>query len=399
MASHSLLISLFLLAGVGLAFGHFILDEDHFAAQMEGHLKNFMYPRYPRPENRGAWLASRQYVMDKFRLYGLNPHLQCFNTSVQTGIGFDSYETVTGCNVIGVSHGEQDLPHRMVVGAHFDTAIGGVNNRPLRRDGAGISTLIEVAKAYRDSILWKGYKSSYTTIFVAFDLNTLEESTRNAPNSVPGSKYFVDNYLGKNIESYPLSGSFVIDSIASYNTKENTQSLPSDFSHVFPEAYTEIRDTNEGKGNFLAAVTNNAGKSLLQDFAKNFEEESDGKEFRLQQLVAEDFGNGRTYQMFEEYDSRAFWLRDHPLSCILLTDTTDDYRGLNRGDMCDEACTLQDFLTADRKKFLYSTYKALAQTLLDKQAEPTDSGSGMVQMSWLTLVACVAIARVFASAN
>jgi len=65
----------------------------------------------------------------------------------------------------------------IVVGADYDSTGTELNKQPLRNNGAGISLLIEAARAYEDSWRWKGWATNYSVVFVAFDLNTREQVT------------------------------------------------------------------------------------------------------------------------------------------------------------------------------------------------------------------------------
>lgn len=63
----------------------------------------------------------------------------------------------------------------MVVGAHYDSSGNDENNKALRSNGVGIATLLETARAFEESARWQGFVKNYTTIFVAFDINTKQQ--------------------------------------------------------------------------------------------------------------------------------------------------------------------------------------------------------------------------------
>lgn len=85
-----------------------------------------------------------------------------------------SYVQVTGCNVIGTSLG-RSMKNLLLVGAHYDSSGVKTDNAPLRDNGVGTAVMLEVASALEGSIRWKGFARNFTTIFVAFDLNTEEQ--------------------------------------------------------------------------------------------------------------------------------------------------------------------------------------------------------------------------------
>lgn len=63
----------------------------------------------------------------------------------------------------------------VVIGAHYDSSGEPENNDALRDNGVGVATLLETARAFTESVKSKGFHVNYTTIFVAFDLNTKEQ--------------------------------------------------------------------------------------------------------------------------------------------------------------------------------------------------------------------------------
>ena len=79
-----------------------------------------------------------------------------------------------GCNIIGISKGDT-TKNQVVIGAHYDSSGEKSNNKPLRDNGVGVAVFLEVIRAYVETINWKGYHNNFTTIFVAFDLNTKEQ--------------------------------------------------------------------------------------------------------------------------------------------------------------------------------------------------------------------------------
>lgn len=90
-----------------------------------------------------------------------------------------SYHQVEGVNIIGVAQATSNKPGAIVVvGANYDSNTR-ENPGPLFNNGAGIAALLETARLFTHNIKWSGsFKQNYTTIFVAFDLNTKEHDVR-----------------------------------------------------------------------------------------------------------------------------------------------------------------------------------------------------------------------------
>jgi len=364
-----------------------ILDVEEFTDMMVDHLKMFGSPANPgyyNASDRDAWMSSREYITKEFKQMGLETELQCFSVQLAED------DEVMGCNVIGVSPGET-YKERLVVGAHYDS-LGGRDPQdprgPLRENGAGVATLIEVARAYETSARWKGFKRNFPVIFVAFDLATIGQAGPGAGQA--GAQHFVEQWLPAHasLEVFPPKGAFVLDSIATYNTDRYSQrSLPSDFSAVFPEGYQQIH-ANRQRGNFLAAVTTADGAWLCHDFATNYQAEpkrrcKKSKEkktkgarksspFRLQELVAAEsgLGGGASYEAFVTSDTRPFW-EAAALPTVLLTDMgAPRSRVIPEEERCAPVCP--SFASPRTMAFLHETYSALGRTLLDKQTTEID---------------------------
>jgi len=348
-------------------------------------LENLQDVRHPNPNNRQDWLDAREYIKAQFRTAGLEAKEDCFTTTISYG-GYNSSHEEEGCNIWGQVEGESDR-NRIIVGARYDTSRNQRDNEPLRRNGAGVATLLQVARSYTHTINWRFHKPKYTTVFVAFDLNTLQESTRQS--SKPGSQFYVDEFVTPKLQNSAPRGVYILDSLSSLNQEAGSQSLPSDFDVVFPQGYQQITEMHERKGNFLAAVTTPLGQDILTAFTKNFKEADN---YRLQSLITSDFGESKTYQMFEEFDAHAFWMTNK-VPTVLLTDTTADYRRL--AHKCTEDCSLEEFTTEARLDFLYSTYVGLTKALLTQQTKIDTSGGTVVSTNWVVLVLAAVLTSVF----
>lgn len=101
------------------------------------------------------------------------------------------YLQVEGVNIIGLAPAISNKPGAVVVvGANYDS-----NTRddpgPLFNNGAGIAALLETARLFMHNVKWSGaFKQNFTTIFVAFDLNTKEHDVRK-PKPAPFELTFI----------------------------------------------------------------------------------------------------------------------------------------------------------------------------------------------------------------
>ena len=73
--------------------------------------------------------------------------------------------------MIGIKRAVTEHPGAVVVvGADYDS--NGVDNA-LFHNGGGVAALLEVARLYSFNAAWSGrFVANYTTVFVAFDINT-----------------------------------------------------------------------------------------------------------------------------------------------------------------------------------------------------------------------------------
>jgi len=370
------------------------LEPDDFAESMSAHFGHLAAHRNPRPLYGDNWRKAREYIKEAFIEMGLETELQCFNSTVEM-VSPDGATTVTtvaeGCNVVGVSGGAKS-GNTIVLGAHYDTQDHGVVNTPLARNGAGVATLLEVAKAYQESVQDEHYYRNYTTVFVAFDLNNIEEPTPSKGYS--GVSNFVTGWLEPRLPSSPLKGAVILDSIASYSSEANSQNLTSDFKQIFPEAYVRINEEDR-KGDFLAAVTTEDGQDFLKAFVGSYRRDRMARPFRLQELVTagQSFGYGETFEAMTSYEAAPFWEHTPTLPALLLTDTRG-MRDLPASDVvCEQTCP-EEWATPQRMEFLYHTYASLLRLLLEEQTtEYSGSGVSGTSASGLALVGCMLLGR------
>lgn len=369
-------------------------DAEELSRALIQHFDKLDSARHPRSKSYTEWLQARDYMYEVFKKMGLQTEQQCFNTTVTHD--FDDEREVQGCNIIGISRGAVDGLNTLVVGAHYDSSGSVEYTAPLRDNGVGAAVLIEVARSYEESHRWKGWTRNFTIIFVAFDLNTKEQFPESTGK--PGSHHFVNSWLLPMLQQkrQALGGAVILDSISTYNMVEHTQTLPADFKTVFPTAFDRI-DNGSRKGDYLAAVTtqNTDANKLLSDFAGHYRKDRRRLPYRLQEQSASSLGSGATLSTLNHQASYDFWTAKPNLPAILLTDTGDD-RVKPEGEDCTIDCNYI-FANKDRMEFIYSTYKALTNTLLDRQATYVglQSGSGSLQAtSVASLLLTAVLARV-----
>lgn len=402
MTARLFLLGLVVAAAVTLSVSHApnseIQDPKSFTESMLNHFQVLENARHPRNQSRDAWTNTRQYILGEFEKNGLQVELQCFNTSVT--VEYEHEEEVTGCNVIGTSMGTS-TKNLLVVGAHYDSSGIKTGHAPLRDNGVGVAVMLEVVSALEGSIRWKGFVRNYTTIFVAFDLNTGEQFPKSTGWS--GARHFVNNYLVPKLqkERRSLNGSFILDSIATYNTEEQSQTLSADFKTVFPEAYERITNSSN-KGDFLAAITLDSVQGsgeLVQDFAGHYQMDRKSRPFRLQEMINTNdrWGTGDTLAMVNHQASFHFWTAKPALPSVLLTDTANK-RMVPAGEDCVDGTETDCnyiFPNPDRMKFVYHTYRALSETILGRQTTyvglASSGGASISAVLMLLLSAAVAL--------
>ncbi|XP_041350639.1 uncharacterized protein LOC121369659 isoform X2 [Gigantopelta aegis] len=148
---------LFLFAVVIFA-AHGEIDKKWMKDALQSH---FSQPRHHATYPKYKMRAMR-FIRDEFREYGLETHLDTFNTRLQT---------VSGINVIGVLKGKHfNTDDDVIVGvaAHYDTMrdTSGVDD-----NGAAVVAMLQAAKKVASEP-----PRNNTVIFAAFDLEEWEDA-------------------------------------------------------------------------------------------------------------------------------------------------------------------------------------------------------------------------------
>lgn len=386
-----LTVALLVLAGT-------VWADIEFDVDVEQHMDKLVRQRYPIEDNKENRESVRNYIIERMRYYGLDVKEQRFNTTINTdprGIGSEQIQ-VQGTNVIGINKAVTQHPGAVVVvGADYDS--DGTSD-PMFYNGAGVAALLEVARLYAFNEGWSGrLVANYTTIFVAFDINTkLYESSP----GYPGGHFFVKEWLWPFIQRNPdyFGGAVILDSVLNVNYEERSQFLDADFGTMFPESYERIEGGNF-KGDFLAMVSSGnseATETLKDQFSGNYYKGRKGERFRLEDLQLRTGMNfDDMVKRFVKSENIHFWsFKDDtnttvPLPAILLTDT-GSFRNLPPN--CD-TCHPMDMLTEERTEFVEATIKATTNFLFKRQATllpETDSAVSSLPSAIMTaLMLCL----------
>lgn len=342
---------------------------------LQQHLSKLASPRYPIESNTNNRNTVKDYIYERMKNYGLEVQQQKFNTTIDKDpLGLDSdHIEVQGTNVIGIQRALTHFPGAVVVvGADYDS--NGVDD-PLFHNGAGVAALLEVARAYSINERWSGrYVANYTTIFVAFDINT--KLHQGSPGH-PGAYYFVQNWLMPFLkqETDHFGGAVILDSIMNVNYEDNSQTLSNNFENAFPDTYTRVQQDNS-KGNFLAMVSmgdQEATTTLRDQFSGSYRKNRRAEPYRLEDMKLH---SGMKYDnMVEEFvksDNIHFWkAKDFAgnsiaLPALLLTDTKS-FRRMKSTCITDPCRPIEE-VTEERTEFVEATVEAVTTFLFNRQA-------------------------------
>ncbi|XP_063845868.1 uncharacterized protein LOC135091811 [Scylla paramamosain] len=372
---------------------------------LQQHLDKLSNPRYPIESNTNNRGVVRDYIIERMKYYGLEVKTQKFNTTINKdplGINSDRIE-VQGTNVIGIQRAVTEHPGAVVVvGADYDS--NGVDH-PLFYNGAGVATLLEVARMYSVNERWSGhYVANYTTIFVAFDINT--KLHQDSPGR-PGGYYFVQNWLMPFLKQKEyFGGAIILDSVMNVNYKDNSQILSSNFQNIFPDTYKRLQNDNN-KGNFLAMVSNGdkePTKILREQFSGSYYKDRRSQPFRLEDMkLSSGVKFDNLLEQFTKSDNIHFWnakdFNGEPiqLPALLLTDTKNS-RTLSTTNCITDPCRPVELVTEERTEFVEATVKGVTTFLFNRQAtrlpyEPSSSMSSLP--SAIMTVLMLALVRLY----
>lgn len=377
------LVVLLLLAGASLCTA----DVD-YDVNIWQHLQEFSSQRFANSKYQETHDKAKDYILETFKFHGLDTVVQEFNTSINTNVyDIDPIdEVVIGRNIIGIAEAKSDKAEAViVVGADYDT--NGIDN-PLFNNGAGMAVLLETARLFAYNVKWsQNFSQAFTTIFVAFDLNTKEHQ---GSGGKAGGWYFVHEWLWSylNRSDVNFGGAYIIDSVMNVNLDVQSQSVNDQFRQMFPDPYKNIKESNF-KGNFLSMVTLNMEKSLkLKDqYSGNYNKDRLSRPYRLEDMtLPKSLPTNKLLASFTHQESIHFWTFTDPtkndsiplpLPAVLLTDT-EELRRIPMMEGCDKGCPGRMIFTDERKQFLESTTIGLLRTLLARQAKPFVGAGNMV---------------------
>ncbi len=265
----------------------------------------------------------------------------------QTALQPVFYQGFTYPNVLGRQPGLADEAKTFIVDAHYD----GVTNAPGADDNAtGVVATLEIAR-----ILSKyQFKNSLRYIGFAFEEQGLVGSQQ---------------YVNAGIKPYEeVEGVLNMEMIGYYSDVPNSQTIPSGFSLLFPDAVQQI-NADQNKGNFLVVVGNVASQSLINTFLMG----CDSFVPALRRIPLAVPGTGTIAPDLRRSDHARFW--DAGMKALMLTDGADT-RNANYHKPADSIGTLN-------MQFLGNSTKAVlaAAALL---GEPINAGADQFALSSLS---------------
>ncbi len=203
-----------------------------------------------------------------------------------------SYSNTTGRNIIGTVRGTSAAEKVVVVDAHYDT----VGNAPGADDnGSGTVGMMEITR------LLSRYPTKKTLRFIGFDLEEagLVGSTQYVSNGIPA---------GDQIE-----GVFNFEMIGYYSEAPNSQTLPSGFNLLFPDANAAVVN-NQYRGDFIT----NVGNTNSQPIALIFANAASAYVPDLKVITLNVPGNGQLAPDLLRSDHAPFWVGGY--KALMLTD-------------------------------------------------------------------------------
>lgn len=223
------------------------------------------------------YTAVRTFVRETFESLGL----------VVTEHQFATYETdflygeqLMGTNVVAMLPGTRwgtsaDLP--VVVGAHMDTVEGSPG---MDDNGSGMAAMLETARILTTA----GCAFDNTIVFVAFDLEEI-----GTHGSMMFVKDFVPRVLRELLGTQRPAGALIMDCIANWDPKPNTQSFPESYREYLPRFVARV-ESSDHAGDFLSVIFRDGVDGFLaRRFASYYSRLSD-PQYRLELLGVEGLG-------------------------------------------------------------------------------------------------------------
>ncbi|MEM6347610.1 MAG: M28 family peptidase [Bacteroidota bacterium] len=208
----------------------------------------------------------------------------------------EPYQNYQAVNLIGQQSGVEDEQQVYIVGAHYD----GVPNTPGADDNAsGTVGTLEVARVLSPYISEKSIR------YLAFDLE--EEG-------LLGSFAYVNN--GGLPATDNVLGFLNLEMIGYYDNDPNTQSFPTGFNQLFPNAYNTVA-ADSFRGNFITNVANQASSNLMNAY------ESAANQYvsDLKVVSVAVPGNGQIAPDLRRSDHSVFW--DAGIPALMITDGSE----------------------------------------------------------------------------
>ncbi|XP_071521772.1 uncharacterized protein [Panulirus ornatus] len=367
-----------------------------FEVNLVQHLRHFTTQRFPSDRFNTERLKAQKYIKDRFKSYGLKVVEQKFNSTIESDpLGIGNVTNVVGVNIIGISEAVSNRQGAvLLVGADYDT--NGISD-PIFNNGAGVAAMLETARLFTSAIRSKTFAKNFTTIFVAFDLNTKEHDIGSGR---PGGWHFVQHWLWPYLKHSDINfgGAFILDSIMNINLNSNSQIANDDFRQLFPKTFERVVES-ERKGNFLAMVTRlgNKATTLKDQFSGSYYMERIRTQFRLEDMGFK--GRMELNEVMRELtkpESIHFWSFNYnhtsvPLPAVLLTDTQELRVRPPMPAHCNKECPMKDLVTEDRVDFMDSTVRGLTRTLIRRQLHryPDVPGGGELTLPSLLVTAAV----------
>jgi len=271
----------------------------------------------------------RDSIETLFKKYGFYTEKQTF-----------SYNSLTGINITGRKPGMKAEDRTIVIDAHYD----GVAGSPAADDnGSGVVGMMEAARILRQ------YNFEHSLRFIGFDF---EEA------GLIGSQRYVQSY----IKSYEkLEGILNLEMIGFYSNKKNSQTVPTGFNLLFPQAYQQlVNDTF--KGNFIVVCGNTNSASLNTAYTKS----TNLYVPQLKMLSVEVPSNGQIAPDFRRSDHASFW--DNNNKALMLTDGSN-FRNANYHKASDSIGTLNFNFMTNVVKATLATAAALCKPISAGYAE------------------------------
>ncbi len=236
--------------------------------------------------------GKRHYTADPIHLNKSRIFLEnYFNQYLKAEVYESKSPSLTCVNYIADQYGMNNPEEIYVVDAHYD----GVGISPGADDnGTGVVGVLEAIR-----ILSK-YSTNKTIRYALFDLEEL---------GLVGSNIYLANQIAVQDK---VKAALNFEMIGYYSNKPNSQTLPTGFNILFPEAYNAVVN-DQYRGNFITNVGNVLSSSLIASYQNNATKYSPLKVISL--TVP---GKGEVVPDLRRSDHASFW--DKNIPALMLTD-------------------------------------------------------------------------------